>query len=80
MEEEEGIDENDDSMIPDPLPPNQPFDNTNVDKNDDSMIPDLLPPNQPFDNTNAQRHHGNHKISRALKNLLPYNRPGLKEN
>ena len=77
MEEEEGVDKNDDSMIPDPLPPNQPFDNTNVNKNDDSMIPDPLPPNQPFD---TQKHHGNHKIPRALKNLLPYNRPGLKEN
>ena len=77
---EEGVDKNDDSMIPDPLPPNQPFDNTNVDKNDDSMIPDPLPPNQPFDNTNTQKHHGNQKIRRDLKNLLPYNRPGLKEN
>ena len=56
---EEGVDKNDDSMIPDPLLPNQPFDNTNVDKNDDSMIPDPLLPNQPFD---TQKHHGNHKI------------------
>ena len=60
--EEERDDKNDDSMIPDALPPNQPFDNTNVDKNDDSTIPDPLPPNQPFDNTNTQKHHGNHKI------------------
>ena len=51
-----------------------------VDKSDDSMIPDPLPPNQPFNNTNTQKHHGNHKIPRALKNLLPYNSPGLKEN